>query len=67
MMVEDLSIRINVSKSVAEELLDLAGGDVDLAEECSLNSKGLNQCKSKIIGERFARLERKIDNAVQQS
>lgn len=55
--VDDLRQRIGVGKTVASELLVLAGGDVDLAEQCSKASAGLDQCKAAIIDKRFRRLE----------
>ena len=59
--VKDLRERIGVGLSVAHELLVLSGGDVDLAEECSRDSNGLDQCKAAIIDARFRRLEDKRD------
>lgn len=56
-MVKDLRERIGVGSCVANELLVLSGGDVDLAEECSLQADGLDQCKAAIIDARFRRLE----------
>lgn len=55
--VKDLRDRIGVGNCVANELLVLSGGDVDLAEEASRASDGLDQCKARIIDERFRRLE----------
>lgn len=55
--VKDLRDRIGVGNCVANELLVLSGGDVDLAEFASRASDGLDQCKAKIIDERFRRLE----------
>lgn len=57
--VKELRDRIGVGISVAKELLVLSGGDVDLAEECSNKSEGLDQCKAAIIDERFKRIENK--------
>ena len=59
--VKDLRERIGVGLSVAHELLVLSGGDVDLAEECSRGSNGLDQCKAAIIDARFRRLEDERD------
>lgn len=59
--VNDLRARINVGSNVANELLVLAGGDVDLAECASKASKGLDQCKAAIIDARFRRLENESD------
>lgn len=56
-LIKDLRERINVGWSVAAELLTLAGGDIDLAEKASLESDGLDQCKAKIIDQRFKRIE----------
>lgn len=56
-MIKDLRQRIGVGAGVAEELLVLAGGDIDLAETCSVESRGLDQCKAAIINERFEALE----------
>ena len=58
--VDELRDRIGVGYSVAHELLVLAGGDVDLAEECSISSRGLDQCKAAIIDSRLKKLERKL-------
>ena len=55
--VKELRDRIGVGNSVAHELLVLSGGDVDLAEECSKESRGLDQCKAAIIDARFKALE----------
>ena len=55
--IKDLRERINVGNGVAEELLILSGGDVDLAEKASLDARGLDQCKANIINRRFKRLE----------
>jgi len=56
-LINDLRKRIDVSSSVAYELLILAGGDVDLAEEASKNSKGLSQCKAYILDARLRAIE----------
>ena len=53
----ELMHRINVGASVANELLILAGGDIELATEASLESPGLDQCKARIIDRRFRRIE----------
>lgn len=55
--LKELRDRIGVGTCVAHELLVLSGGDVDLAESASRSSNGLDQCKAKIIDERFRRLE----------
>lgn len=55
--VQELRNRIGVGTSVASELLVLSGGDIDLAEKCSQESEGLDQCKASIINARFKRLE----------
>lgn len=55
--VRELSERLGVSIGVCKELLLLSGGDMDLAERCSLREQGLNQCKARIINERFKKLE----------
>jgi hypothetical protein len=55
--VRELQRRIGVGVSVARELLVLSGGDVDLAEKCSRESTGLDQCKAAIVDARFKRLE----------
>lgn len=52
--------RIGVGKTVADELLVLSGGDIDLAEEASLEADGLDQCKANIIDMRFRRIEEGI-------
>lgn len=57
--VKELRDRINVGPSVAEELLVLAGGDIELAEQASRESRGLDQCKAAIIDKRFRRIENK--------
>lgn len=56
--IRELRQRLGVGATVAAELLTLAGGDLDLAEHASKTSPGLDQCKAKIIDERFKRLER---------
>lgn len=60
-MVKKLRKRLGIGVSVAHELLVLSGGDVDLAEKCSRESPGLDQCKAAIINERFRRLEDECD------
>ena len=55
--VKELQDRIGVGYIVAHQLLVLAGGDIDLATECSIQSTGLDQCKAKIIDARFSFLE----------
>lgn len=60
-MVKELRKRLGIGLSVAYELLVLSGGDVDLAEKCSRESPGLDQCKAAIINERFRRLEDECD------
>ena len=55
--MRELRDRIGVGASVASELLVLAGGDVDMAEQCSNESEGLDQCKAAIIDRRFKRFE----------
>lgn len=57
--VKELQQRIGVGSSVANELLVLAGGDIDLAAKCSKESSGLDQCKAAIIDRRFKRIEDK--------
>lgn len=47
---------------VAKELLTLAGGDAELAVDASISSEGLDQCKARIIDERFRLLEEYLDN-----
>lgn len=59
--VKELRDRIGVGMSVAHELLVLSGGDVDLAEKCSRESSGLDQCKACIIDARFRRIEDECD------
>lgn len=59
--IKQLRDAIGVGPCVAEELLVLAGWDVDLATECSRKSSGLDQCKAAIINERFNRLEEDVD------
>ena len=55
--IQELKKRLDISTSVAKELAMLAGGDVGLAIECSEQSTGLNECKARIINERFAAIE----------
>ena len=55
--IKELRNAIGVGKGVAEELLVLAGGDVELATICSRESSGLDQCKAAIINARFEFLE----------
>ena len=58
--VKELQRRIGVGSSVAEELLVLSGGDLELAVKASAESRGLDQCKSAIIDGRFKKLEGKV-------
>lgn len=55
--IKELRRRIGVGAGVAEELLVLSGGDVDMATEASVEAAGLDQCKAHIINERFRRIE----------
>ena len=55
--IKELRERLRVSKSVAEELLTLAGEDIELAVQASSESNGLTQCKASIIDKRFNKLE----------
>ena len=59
--VKELRDRIGVGAGVAEELLVLSGGDVDMAEDASKKSRGLDQCKASIINSRFENIERRLD------
>lgn len=52
-LAEDLSVGV----SVAAELRTLAGGDSEAATAASKASVGLNQCKARIIDDRFRKLE----------
>ena len=56
-LTKELSDRLGVGIGVANELMVLSGGDIDLAEKCSRESGGLDQCKALIIDRRFKRLE----------
>jgi hypothetical protein len=47
---------IEVGRGVASELLEIAD-DPDLVIDASRRSRGLDQCKARIIGSRFASLE----------
>lgn len=58
--VNELQHRIKVGKSVAEELLVLSGGDVELAAIASKESQGLDQCKAHIIDRRFKAIEEEL-------
>lgn len=64
--IRDLCDRIHVGPGVAHELLVLSGGDVDMAEECSRKSKGLDQCKANIINTRFSRIEADLDELFEE-
>lgn len=55
--IKQLRDKIGVGKGVAEELLVLSGGDVDLAAKCSKEAAGLDQCKALIINRRFQVIE----------
>lgn len=58
--IADLRNRIGVGHSVAEELLILSGEDIELAEEASKASRGLDQCKAYIINTRLSELEEEV-------
>lgn len=51
--IYEVSERLDVSVSVARELTLLGGGDVELIVECSNASRGLDECKARIIDARF--------------
>lgn len=55
--VNELMERLGVGWSVANELLILTGGDIDMAEEASRKSFGLDQAKANAIDARFRKLE----------
>lgn len=55
--IKMLRDQIGVGKGVAEELLVLSGGNVDLAARCSKEAAGLDQCKALIIDSRFQAIE----------
>lgn len=57
--IDEVKYRIGVGTTVAKELLVLSGGDVELVVDSSLKSPGLDQCKARIIDERFKRIENK--------
>lgn len=57
--VNQVMRKIGCGGSVAREILTLAGWDVDLAVRASRSSCGLDQCKARIINERFSKLETK--------
>ena len=59
--ISQLRELIGVGHCVAEELLVLSGGDVDMAAECSRAARGLDQCKAAIINARFTRLEEDVN------
>lgn len=56
--VKELQDEINVGMSVAKELLILSGNNVDLAQQASLMSSNLSECKARIIDMRFKLLEK---------
>lgn len=55
--VKKLAEELDVSPSVAKELLILSGGDTDLIYWASENSRRLAECKARIINERLTKLE----------
>lgn len=57
--VKKVMAHIGCGGSVARELLVLAGWDDELVLRMSNSSSGLDQCKARIINERFNRLETK--------
>lgn len=58
--VREVRRRIGVGNGVANELLVLAGGDVELVVRSSKKSAGLDQCKAAIIDGRFRAIEEEI-------
>lgn len=64
--VKAVAEELNVGRSVAWELLMLAGGDKDLAVSEAKNNYGLNQTKASIIDERLYRIERKVNGEEEQ-
>ena len=58
--VREVRRRIGVGNGVANELLVLAGGDVELVVSASKKSSGLDQCKAAIIDGRFRAIEEEI-------
>lgn len=58
--IEEIRKELEVSYSVALELCLLGGEDVDLIVECSDASRGLDECKARIVNERFNKLATKL-------
>lgn len=56
-MADKIAAEIGCSAKLAEELLILAGGDVDRVIECSHQASGLDQCKILIINDRLSMIE----------
>ena len=46
-----------VGTGVCRELLILADGDAKLVIKCSLVSRGINECKARIVDERFKSIQ----------
>ena len=59
--VKRVMSELNISRSVAEELLTLAGNDTSMVIRASRKSNGLNQCKASIIGNRLFNIENRIE------
>lgn len=57
--IREVKDALGISASVANDLLILAGGDVDLVIESSEKSLGLGQAKAEIVNARFKRIEDK--------
>jgi hypothetical protein len=49
---------IDIGPNMLRELVILAGGDDSLVLRCAMASKGVNECKARIIDGRFQTVER---------
>lgn len=58
--IKKLKDQIGVGTSVADELLILSGGDVEMAARASRESPGLDQCKARILDQRFRNIESRL-------
>lgn len=57
--IEFIVNQLGISHRLADDLLTLAGGNINTVITCSKATNGLDQCKTAIINKRFSRLERK--------
>lgn len=65
MKINEVADQLDISKHLARELLILAGGDEEIVVDASLASRGLDQCKARILDMRLCTIEQELFSDVQ--